>query len=177
MDTTAAAAAANVTVATVRGWCRAGVVAAAKTAGRWVVDAASLARCVEIGARRTGRRARTVVLTAELLVAIGGRRWQKNGMDRVYLNDWEQYTGIDVSRYGTGNICGATLDGRDIANGRATRALDAIEKVWFDTADGRLHARHYGADAHEIRFLDGTRTTVDLVARVFSGIKVAVAAL
>lgn len=43
MNTTAAATQAGVTVATIRAWCRRGVVAAAKRAGRWVIDAASLA--------------------------------------------------------------------------------------------------------------------------------------
>lgn len=52
MNTTAAATQANVTIGTIRTWCRKGVVAAVKAAGRWVVDAASLARRIEIGARR-----------------------------------------------------------------------------------------------------------------------------
>jgi hypothetical protein len=52
MNTTTAAAQANVTVATIRTWCRRGVIAAIKTTGRWVIDAASLARRIQIGARR-----------------------------------------------------------------------------------------------------------------------------
>lgn len=52
MNTTAAATQANVTVATIRGWARAGVVAATKQAGRWVIDAASLAHRIAIGQRR-----------------------------------------------------------------------------------------------------------------------------
>lgn len=43
MDTTTAAKQAGVTVATVRTWCRRNVIGAVKVAGRWVVDAASLA--------------------------------------------------------------------------------------------------------------------------------------
>lgn len=58
MDTTThtaadAAALAGVTVPTVRAWCRIGAVKAAKTAGRWVIDAASLARRIALGIRRT----------------------------------------------------------------------------------------------------------------------------
>lgn len=49
MDTTAAATQAGVTVATIRTWCRRGVVAAAKVAGRWVIKAASLARRIALG--------------------------------------------------------------------------------------------------------------------------------
>lgn len=50
MNTTTAAAQANVTVATIRNWCRRGVVSAIKTAGRWIIDAASLAYRITLGA-------------------------------------------------------------------------------------------------------------------------------
>lgn len=49
MNTTAAAAEAHVTVDTIRAWCRIGAVAAIKRAGRWIIDAASLARRIAIG--------------------------------------------------------------------------------------------------------------------------------
>lgn len=49
MDTTAAAHQAGITVATVRAWCRRNVIAAIKVAGRWIIDATSLARRIEIG--------------------------------------------------------------------------------------------------------------------------------
>ncbi|MDX3232565.1 hypothetical protein [Streptomyces sp. ME19-01-6] len=52
MNTTAAAVEASVTVETIRTWCRNGVITATKTAGRRVIDAASLARRVAIGAMR-----------------------------------------------------------------------------------------------------------------------------
>lgn len=44
MDTTTAASQAGVTRATIGAWCRAGIVTATKAAGRWDVDADSLAR-------------------------------------------------------------------------------------------------------------------------------------
>jgi hypothetical protein len=50
---TAAALQARVTAVTIRTWCRTGVVAAVKLAGRWKVNAASLARRIAIGARKT----------------------------------------------------------------------------------------------------------------------------
>jgi DNA-binding transcriptional MerR regulator len=55
MDTTAAATQAGVTVSTVRAWCRRGVIAAAKRAGKWVIEAASLAYRISLGARRIDR--------------------------------------------------------------------------------------------------------------------------
>lgn len=53
MDTAAAAAQANVTPATIRAWCRRGIIAAAKTGRRWVIDTASLLH--RIAGRKTTR--------------------------------------------------------------------------------------------------------------------------
>lgn len=50
---TTAATQAGVTVATIRTWCRTGVIAAVKSAGRWVIDTASLAHRITIGTWRT----------------------------------------------------------------------------------------------------------------------------
>ncbi|WP_333757977.1 hypothetical protein [Streptomyces sp. ISBFB 2968] len=61
MNTTAAALQANVTVATIRTWCRKGVVAATKQAGRWIIDTASLTRRIEIGARMSRSTTRYTV--------------------------------------------------------------------------------------------------------------------
>ncbi|MFD3336129.1 hypothetical protein ACFWV1_26300 [Streptomyces sp. NPDC058700] len=174
MNTTAAATEARVTVATIRTWCRIGAVAATKTAGRWIIDTASLARRLAIGAMKRPAR-KPAPLTAEAVIALGGRRWQKNGMDRVYLNDWLQYTGIEVSHYNTGNISGASIDGRGVANGRIGRIIATVSKVYFDTADGQLHVQHYGADSIEVRYLDGERNYLNLVNRIFTGIKTAAA--
>lgn len=51
MDTATAAQTAGVTVATIRTWCRRNVIAAVKTAGRWVIDAASLAYRITLGVK------------------------------------------------------------------------------------------------------------------------------
>lgn len=176
ITTTNAATQAGVTVATIRTWCRTGAIAAIKKAGRWTIDEASLAYRIKLPTllRKTPK---AITLTAEKIVALGGRRWQKNGKDRVYINDWAPFAGLDVSHYGSGNVSGATLGGRAIANSRAARLLATIEKVWFDAADGKLYARHDGADAAEIRYLDGERDTVNLLARTFAGIKTAAASL
>lgn len=52
MNTTAAALQANVTVPTIRTWCRIGAVAAIKQAGRWLIDSTSLAHRIAIGQRK-----------------------------------------------------------------------------------------------------------------------------
>lgn len=62
MNTTAAATQAHVTVATIRTWCRNGVITATKQAGRWIIDTASLAARIAIGALRA-RKAKAMKST------------------------------------------------------------------------------------------------------------------
>ncbi|MCX4885920.1 hypothetical protein [Streptomyces sp. NBC_00847] len=64
MNTTAAATQAGVTTATIRTWCRKGAVAAIKQSGRWVIEAASLAHRITIGAMHTRKQATVLDLTA-----------------------------------------------------------------------------------------------------------------
>ncbi|MFE7485518.1 hypothetical protein [Streptomyces sp. NPDC057552] len=61
MNTTAAALHANVTAATIRTWCRSRIITATKTAGRWVIDAASLAHRIAIGAMKRPARKETAI--------------------------------------------------------------------------------------------------------------------
>lgn len=170
MNTTAAALEASVTVATVRTWCRNGVVAATKTAGRWIVDAASLAHRIAIAAMKTARRARPVVFSVETMTAIGGNRWQKNGMDRVYLNDWYHFAGLAYSCYNTGNIASASYQDYGISNSQAYKLLRSIDKVWFDAADGKLHCR-FGFGESRVA------TAQELWQAVVAGVRAAIAAL
>jgi hypothetical protein len=168
MNTTAAAAQANVTAATIRGWCRIGAVAAVKQAGRWIIDAASLAARIAIGKMK--RPARKVVFTIATMTAIGGRRWQKNGMDRVYLNNWAEFAGIETTHYGTGNISSACYQGEGISNSQAYKLLGSIHKVWFDAADGKLYC-YYGHSESRVA------TQQQVWAAVVAGVRTAIAAL
>ncbi|MCG6493455.1 hypothetical protein [Kitasatospora sp. A2-31] len=136
---TNAATQAGVTVATIRTWCRTGAVAAVKKAGRWAIDAASLAYRIKLPTLL--RKRRPVVFTPEAMVAIGGKRWQRNGMDRVYFDNWAELAGLDVSYYKSGNISDATYRDEAISNSQARLILGSLSKVWFDTADGKLHCR------------------------------------
>lgn len=173
MNTREAATQAHVTTDTIRAWVRYGAITAAKTNGRWDIDPDSLAHRINLNPKPATPKP----LTAEQVIALGGNRWTKNGMDRVYLNDWAQYAGIETAHYNTGNISGAWIDGHGIANGRIGAIIGAVDKVYFDTADGKLHVKHYGADSISVRYLDGQRDTLDLVQRIFTGIKTAAAAL
>ncbi|MFB6665903.1 hypothetical protein [Streptomyces parvus] len=71
MNTTAAALQAHVTTNTIRTWARRGVIAATKTAGRWIIDAASLARRIAIGNRRTRKQASMIDLNATYTITEG----------------------------------------------------------------------------------------------------------
>jgi hypothetical protein len=171
MTTTTAEAArqAGVTIATIRTWCRRGVVAATKQAGRWVIDAASLAYRINLPTLlRPARKA--VVLTAELVITLGGRRWQKNGMDRVYINDWARFAGLETSHYKTGNISGAPYQGEGISNSQAYKLLGSVDTVWFDAADGEMHCR-YGYGESRVASRD------EVFDAIVAGIRTAAAAL
>ncbi|MDP9953116.1 MULTISPECIES: hypothetical protein [Streptomyces] len=171
MNTTTAAKAAqtaNVTVATIRTWARRGVIAATKTAGRWIIDTTSLARRIAIGAMK--RTARPIVYSIETMVAIGGNRWQRNGMDRVYINNWAAFAGIETTHYNTGNISSASYQGEGISNSQAYKLLGSIDKVWFDSADGKIHGR-FGYDESRVASRD------EVWSAVIAGIRTATAAL
>ncbi|MFJ7525171.1 helix-turn-helix domain-containing protein [Streptomyces griseus] len=168
MNTTTAARTAKVTVATIRDWARRGIIAATKTAGRWIIDTASLARRIAIGAMK--RPARPIIYSIETMVAIGGNRWQCNGMDRVYINNWAAFAGIETTRYNTGNISSASYQGAGVSNSQAYKLLGTIDKVWFDAADGKIHGR-YGYDESRVASRD------EVWSAVITGIRTAIAAL
>jgi hypothetical protein len=168
ITTTNAATQAGVTVDTIRTWCRTGAIAAVKQAGRWIIDAASLAYRIKLPALL--RKTRPVTLTIENLLAIGGKRWQKNGKDRIYINDWASFVGLDTSHYNTGNISSASWQGEPISNSQARLILGSLDKVWFDTSDGKLHG-YFGHSESRIATQD------EIWQAVTVGIRAAVAAL
>lgn len=167
MDTATAAEQAKVSIATIRRWCRIGAVAATKRAGRWVIDAASLAYRISLGVRRTTRK---IVYTVENMIAIGGSEWERHGKHRVYLNNWAELAGLEVDCYKSGNIRSAAYRGESISNSQAYKILGSIDKVWFDAADGQLYCR-YGWS--ESRVADRAQVWADVVA----GVRAAIAAL
>lgn len=80
------------------------------------------------------------------LTKLGGRLWEKGSMRRIYFNDLERWMGLTISRYNTGNISGARLNGERISNSQARRMLNAIDKLWFDLGDNQFHFRATDSD-------------------------------
>jgi hypothetical protein len=168
MNTTTAAIQANVTADTIRTWCRIGAIAAVKQAGRWIIDTASLAARIAIGAMK--RRPKPVIYSVQTMTAIGGNRWQKAGKDRVYLNNWAHFAGIETSNYGTGNIASASYQGESISNSQAYKLLGSIDKVWYDATDGKLHCR-FGYGESRVASQD------ELWTAIVTGVRAAIAAI
>lgn len=73
------------------------------------------------------------------LTKIGGRLWEKGSMRRIYFNDLEQWMGLTINRYNTGNISSARVNGERISNSQARRMLNAIDKLWFDLDDNQFY--------------------------------------
>jgi hypothetical protein len=82
-------------------------------------------------------------VTIEELEAIGGRRWQKGEMDRVYINDLPRWLGLEVTFYKTGNVSAARLRGEQISNSKASRILQRLHdaKLWWDVQSGKWESR------------------------------------
>jgi len=163
IDTATAASIAGVSTSTIRTWCRTGAVAAAKSGRAWRIDPNSLQRRIALGIRKPKR----VKITAEHLEAIGGRRWTKNGHDRVYFNNWPELIGLEINRYRTGNISCAFLDGEQISNRQAGLLLNMINKVYWDIQAGRLciqwgfgESRIMTRDELKQGLLDGIRSAI-----------------
>ena len=70
----------------------------------------------------------------EELEAKGFKRWQKNGMDRMYIN--ASALGLICTYYKTGNISSAEFNGQPISNSNA-RGLKAA-KTYIDLNNKRI---------------------------------------
>lgn len=78
----------------------------------------------------------------ETLVKLGGKEWTKNGMHRVYMNGLATWFGLETTRYNTGNVSSATLDGEPISNSQAKRIGDHLfdAKFYYDVNTGNFVA-------------------------------------
>ena len=70
------------------------------------------------------------------LVEMGGKLWEQGDKRRIYLNNWLELAGVSVSRYGTGNISSASVNGKKLSNAKAGE-LSGV-KVFWDCASDEL---------------------------------------
>ena len=63
----------------------------------------------------------------------GGSLWEKHGKKRIYFNYKKILSdyGYKFSRYNTGNISSASLEGDKISNGSMAKILDEISDIKF----------------------------------------------
>lgn len=77
---------------------------------------------------------------AEALVAIGGKRWQKGSMDRVYIaaDLIKKAYGITVTNHGT-----TLVDGESVSRSNASALHRQFQegKVWYDLVSGKWMSR------------------------------------
>ena len=67
------------------------------------------------------------------LIDCGEYIWEKYGKRRIYLNNAESFKtffGFEFSKYNSGNISHASLNGEKISNSKAAKIL--AEKHYFD---------------------------------------------
>ena len=68
------------------------------------------------------------------LISMGGKFWEKGDMKRVYLNEWLDLAGVEISRYKTGNIKSAYFNGAKISNSKASE-LGSVKVFWDCNAE------------------------------------------
>lgn len=168
LTTSQAATLAGVTIDTIRHWARYGAIRATKQAGRWVIDQVSLLRRIALGTRT--RKERTVQLTVENLVAVGGREWKRGDKHRVYFNSISDYLPLEIEHYKSGNISWAAWEGEEISNSQAYLILQSVDRVYYDVNEGKFYGC-YGLRESRIA------SKQEVWKRLVDGIKQAVAAL
>lgn len=81
-----------------------------------------------------------------------GSEWQNGRMHRIYFNNLENLVSLEITRYGSGNVSSAYLDGEKISNSRADRIAWSLQhgKFWYDVNDGQFHSRDIGDNTVEL---------------------------
>lgn len=72
------------------------------------------------------------------LIAAGCSRWTKYGKDRLYVHS--EFIGLSVTRYNTGNVSSAELNGERISNSYAKTLLGQLNGAYIDVNDSRISA-------------------------------------
>lgn len=104
----------------------------------------------EVYAMERAQKTQTAVekTTAEKLEALGIDAWERGEVKRYYINDdqLEAVFGLSISRYNSGNISGASLNGEGISNSKAYKLLG--RGIWYDAnTDSWMQKTEFGARA------------------------------
>ena len=91
--------------------------------------------------------------TIKTLEENGGKLWEKADKRRVYFDTGiiARALGYDWSKYKSGQVSSASLNGERISNSEMRRVLDglAYSKFWYDLTDDKFHWRaEVGAEPH-----------------------------
>ena len=89
----------------------------------------------------------------EMLESLGGKRWQGGSNDRVYLPVQLccNLIGLAVTRYNSGNVSSATLEGEKISNGTATAMLSSLDGSYYNVLTDKFFTCHGVAEAARAR--------------------------
>lgn len=73
-----------------------------------------------------------VATTEQVLIDLGLSVWEKNSTRRIYINSdrSEDVFGLQITKYRTGNISSANLNGERISNSKASKLLSS--PTYFD---------------------------------------------
>ena len=86
------------------------------------------------------------------LTAMGFNRWQKNGMDRMYINAGT--LGLTYEKYGSGNVRSAWFKGDSISNCECRRMMGAKTYIDLKTQKVISDNRILGKAAAELAGLE-----------------------
>lgn len=79
----------------------------------------------------------------KILLKEGGKKWSKNGKERVYLDDSliAKLIGLKYSTYSNGNISSASIQGEKISNSDARSYVQSIMrmKLFYDLKEGKFN--------------------------------------
>ena len=75
----------------------------------------------------------------ERLVNAGASRWTKYERDRLYIKRLADLIGLSYTKYNTGNISSAELNGEGISNSECNRILAALDKAYIDLKTNTIY--------------------------------------
>lgn len=75
----------------------------------------------------------------ERLVNAGASRWTKHERDRLYIKRLADLIGLSYTKYNTGNISSAELNGETISNSECNRILAALDKAYIDLKTNTIY--------------------------------------